>query len=411
MLFEMKLDNETAKTLKQDFPIFENNPGLVYLDNAATSQRPKQVIKALVDFYEHDNGNVGRGTHMLAEKAMEDYNAARKTVAAFINAKPEEIIFTRNTTESINLLSYVLDSLFETEKNEILLTEMEHHSNLIPWQELARRKGMALRFVKIKSDFTLDMDDLKEKLTDRTAIFSFAHVSNVLGTVNDVKQLSALAKQKGAITMVDAAQSVQHMKLDVKNIGCDFLVFSSHKMLGPFGIGVLFGKREFLERLKPFNFGGGMIKKVDLYGSSFADIPERFEAGTQNIAGAVALARAIKYIENIGLKNIGKWESELTKYALDKLRDVKGIKLYTNKDSSSIISFNLNGIHPHDVAELLNRDKIAIRPGHMCAMPLMERLGSECKGGVCRISFSIYNTFEDIDKLVASLNKIKEKFG
>ena len=407
----MKLSNKTAKILKRDFPIFKNNSGLVYLDNAATSQRPRQVIQALTNFYEKENANPGRSIHTLAEKAMKDYYNARKKIADFINAKSEEIIFTKNTTESINLLAYTISSILPKNKNEILITEMEHHSNLVPWQELAKRKNMKLKFVKIKDDFTLDLNNLKENLTEKTAIFAFTHVSNVLGTINDVKLLVELAKQKGAITIVDSAQSIQHLKINVSEIKCDFLAFSGHKMLGPTGIGILYGKKEILEKMHPFMFGGGMIKKVELSDSEFADLPEKFEAGTQNIAEAIALAEAIKYMEKIGLGNIREWENKLTSYALKKLKDIDGIRIYNpwENKSSSLVSFNLQGIHPHDVAELLNQEKIAIRAGHQCAMPLMSVIGA--KGGVCRASFSFYNTFEDIDKLTDALKKISRKFN
>jgi len=256
----MKINNKIAKRLRKDFPIFKNNKGMIYLDNASTSQRPKQVIKAVTDFYEKDNANVGRGLNTLAEKAMADYDNARKTIAGFINANPEEIIFTRNTTESLNLLSYTLSSVIPKEKDEIVLTEMEHHSNLVPWQYLAKRKKMKLKIIRIKEDFTLDMEDLKDKLTDKTAIISVTHVSNVLGTINPINEIVKLGKNHGAITIIDAAQGISKIKIDVKKLDCDFLVFSSHKMLGPTGIGVLYGKKEILEKIPPFNFGGGMGK-------------------------------------------------------------------------------------------------------------------------------------------------------
>ena len=407
----MILNNKTAKKLKKDFPIFNNNKNLVYLDNAATSQRPKQVINAVVDFYEKENANPGRSLHALAEKSMQKYNEARKIVAGFLNSKSEEIIFTRNATESLNLAAHIVGSLIPNGKDEILLTEMEHHSNLVPWQQLAKSRGFNLKFVKIKSDFTLDMNDLKEKLTDKTAVFAFAYVSNVLGSINDVKLLNKIAKSKGAITVIDAAQAVQHIKIDVKKIGCDFLAFSSHKMLGPMGIGVLYGKKELLEKAEPNIFGGGMIKKVDWKDSSWHKIPEKFEAGTQNIAGSIGLVESIKYLENMGFENISKWEKELLEYGLKKMKEVPDIKIFNPglEKSSAIISFSLSKIHPHDVAELLNRVGIAIRAGHQCAMPLMSAL--ELPGGLCRVSFSIYNTFEDIDKLVRELKKIVEKFS
>ena len=405
----MKLNNETAKALKKDFPIFKNNPELIYLDSAATSQRPKSVIDAVTNFCEKENANISRGLYTLAAKATEKYEDARKVVAEFIGAEKNEVVFTKNTTESINLLSYTIKSIFPNGKNEILLTEMEHHSNLIPWQQLAKRRNMKLRFVKIKSDFTLDMNDLKNKLSDKTAILSITYVSNVLGTINPIKEIVKLAKSKGAITIVDAAQAIQSLPVNVKEIGCDFLVFSSHKMLGPMGIGVLYGRRELLEKLPPFNFGGGMIKKVTLEDAEWADVPQRFEAGTQNIAEAVGLAEAIRYIKKIGMENIQNWEKELLRYVLKKLKEVPGIKTYNPgaNNSVSIISFNLSRVHPHDVAELLNKDGIAIRAGHHCAMPLMAALKVP---GTCRVSFYIYNTFEDVDAFTESLKKISLRF-
>jgi cysteine desulfurase/selenocysteine lyase len=406
----MKITNEIAKSLKKDFPIFENNPGLIYLDSAATSQRPKKVLEAVLEFSEKDNANVSRGLYALAEKAMKRYDEARKVVADFIKALPKEIIFTRNTTESLNLLAYILDSLIKEGKNEIVLTEMEHHSNLIPWQQLAKRKGFELKFIKIKDDFTLDIEDARQKITDKTAILSVAHVSNVLGTINPIEDIIKIAKSKGTITIIDAAQSIQHLEIDVKKIDCDFLAFSSHKMLGPTGIGVLYGKKELLEKLSPFNFGGGMIRKVEWQNTEWAEIPEKFEAGTQNISGAIGLAESIKYIQKIGLEDISEWEKTLTNSALKKLKEIPGIEIYSPgiEKSTGIVSFNIKGIHPHDVAYLANENKIAIRAGHCCVMPLMHKLG--IPGGVCRASFYLYNTLEDIDDLVEAIKKIKEKF-
>ena len=405
----MKIDNDTAKKLKKDFPIFRNNPGLIYLDSAATSQRPEAVIKAVTGFYEKENANISRGLYTLAEKATKSYEDARETVAKFIGADSKEIVFTRNTTEAINLLSYTISLIIPEGRNEILLTEMEHHSNLVPWQQLAKRKGMKLNFVKIRENFTLDLQDLKSKLTNKTAILSFAHASNVLGTVNPVKEIVEFAKSKGVITIVDAAQSIQNIEIDVKEIGCDFLAFSSHKMLGPTGIGFLYGKKKLLDKMKPFNFDGKMIKKVTLEDAEWADVPHRFEAGTQNIAEAIGLGEAIKYIKNIGLENIHNWEKELTKRTLEKMKEIPGIEIYSPSAEKSvgIISFNIKGVHPHDVAELLNSQGVAIRAGHHCAMPLMKRLGVQ---GTCRVSFFIYNTFEDVDALIKCLKIIQEKF-
>lgn len=406
----MKINNTIAKKLKKDFPIFKNNKGLVYLDNAATSQRPKQVIGAVTEFYEKDNANISRGLYALAERATQKYEEARKIIAKFIGSNYKEIIFTRNTTESINLLSYVISSILPKSKNEIVLTEMEHHSNLVPWQQLAKREGFKLKFVKVKDDYTLDMEDAKKQITDKTAIFAFTHVSNVLGTINDAKKLVELGKSKGAITIIDAAQSIQHLKVDVNEIGCDFLAFSSHKMMGPTGVGVLYGRKELLEKLTPFNFGGGMIKRVSLRDADWENPPEKFEAGTQHIGQAIGLAESVKYLQKIGIENIADWEKNLLKYTLDKLKLIQEIKIYNPGENKSvgIISFNLKGLHPHDVAQLLNEDKIAVRAGHNCAMPLMEKLGIQ---GVSRVSFSFFNTIEDIDKFVNALKKIIEKFN
>ncbi len=406
----MKLNNQTAKKIKKDFPIFKNHKELVYLDNAATSQKPKQVIEAIKNFYENLNANIHRGVYPLSEEATKKYDDSRKIIADFINANFNEIIFTKNITESLNLLAYTMDSIISKEKNEIVLTEMEHHSNLVPWQQLAKRNNMKLKFIKMKDDFTLDLEDAKQKITDKTAILSFTHVSNVLGTINQIKELIKIAKEKEVITIIDAAQSVLHMKIDVKDLDCDFLAFTSHKVLGPMGIGVLYGKNKLLEKLRPFNFGGDMIKTVSYESAEWNKVPEKFEAGTQNVAGVIGLAEAIKYIQKIGVDNIGKWEKELIKYALEKIREIKGIKIYNPgiEKSSSILSFNLDNIHPHDVASLISDDGVCIRAGHHCAMPLMKKLGIS---GTCRASFCFYNTFEDVDKLIEGLKKVKEKFG
>ncbi len=398
---------------KKDFPIFKNNPELVYLDNASTTQKPKQVINSVKEFYETSNANIHRGIYDLSVKATKKYENARKEVAKFINANHKEIIFTSGTTESINFLSYTVDSIIKKEKNEILLTEMEHHSNLVPWQQLAKRKGMKLRFIKVKRNFTLDMEDAKNKITDKTAIISLAHVSNTLGTINPVKEIIGIAKKKSKdiITIVDAAQGVGHMKINVRSMGCDFLAFSGHKIYGPFGVGVLYGKKELLARILPFQFGGDMIKSVSFENAEWNAIPERFEAGTQNVAGAVALAEAIKYIEKIGIEKINNYEEQITMYALDKLSNVKGMELYSPPYKiSSIISFNLKGIPSHDVASLLDDYKICIRAGHHCTMPLMKTLKIK-QNGTARASFSFYNTKEDVDKLAEALNKINKRFN
>ena len=407
----IKIDSEEKVTFntKNDFPIFDNHPDLVYLDSGATSQRPKKVIKTITDFYEKDNANINRGIYSLSEQATEKYNQARKRVAEFINANENEIIFTRNTTETINLLANTIKPLLEEGKNEILLTEMEHHSNLVPWQQFAKKHNFKLKFIPITENYELDYEKAKELINEKTAILSVTHISNVLGTINDIKQLINLAKEKQALTIIDAAQSVSHIKVDVKELDCDFLAFSSHKMLGPTGIGILYGKEKHLEKMQPFILGGGMINTVSYEETTFADIPEKFEAGTQNIASAIALGEAIVYLENLGFKNIKDHEKELTTYALDQLKTIENIEIYNpgSKKSSPLISFNLKGIHPHDIATVLNDDNIAIRAGHHCCMPLMKKLNIS---GTCRASFSIYNTKEDIDKLVEGLKKVQEVF-
>ncbi|MBW6442762.1 SufS family cysteine desulfurase [Patescibacteria group bacterium] len=414
----MELNNKTIKRIKKDFPIFKNNKRLVYLDNAATSQKPKQVINTLKNFYEKDYANIHRGIYRLSEKATELYMKSKEIVAEFIGSDPEEIIYTKNTTESLNLLSYSLPFIIseskgeikskskrKSKKNEIVLTELEHHSNLIPWQQLAKRNNMKIKFIEIKPEnYELDFDDALKKITNKTAIVAINHVSNSFGLINPIKEIIKFAKSKKAITIVDAAQSMPHMKVNVKDLNCDFLAFSGHKMLGPTGIGVLYGKKELLKKLPPFLFGGGMINDVELKKSSWAEIPFKFEAGTPDISSAIGLGRAIRYIQSIGIENIESWEKKLTAYALNKLKEIPGIKVYnSSKNISGILSFNFEKIPPHDVASLLDFYGIAIRAGYHCNIPLMKKLNIP---GTCRISFYFYNSFEDIDYLVKILKKI-----
>ncbi len=408
--------DQHAQELRKDFPILRtkmNSKRLVYLDNAATTQKPKQVINAIREFYEKDNANIHRGIYTLSEKATQAHENARKIVAEFINSQPDEIIFTRSTTESLNLLAFTLLEIIsgknDAQKNEIVLTEMEHHANLVPWQQAAKRKGWTLKFIKMKGDFTLDYQDAKNKITEKTAIVSVGHVSNALGTINDVELLCKQAHEKGALFIVDAAQSAPHMPIDVKTIGCDFLAFSGHKMAGPTGIGVLFGKKELLEKMPPFNTGGDMIRKVTYENAEWNNVPMKFEAGTPNIAGAIGLAAAIEYLKKIGMKNIEAHEKELMMYALEKIKTVKNITLYNtgSEKSSGILSFNFNNIHAHDVAAVLSDEGICIRGGHHCAMPLMGRLGV---AGTARASFYCYNTTKDIDRFIKALKKTQKLF-
>ncbi|HLD88643.1 MAG TPA: cysteine desulfurase [Candidatus Nanoarchaeia archaeon] len=396
---------------RNDFPILKikvNNKPLVYLDNAATTQKPRKVINTIKKFYETKNANIHRGLYSLSEQATNEYEQSHRVVAKFINASPEEISFTKNATESLNLLAYSLCSELN-EGDEILLTQMEHHSNLVPWQQIAKQRKLKVKFAEINSDGTLNVESFRSMLSKKTKIVSATHASNFLGTINPVEELSKLAHDTGAIFIVDASQSVPHMPVDVKKIGADFLVFSGHKMLGPAGIGVLYGRKNLLEKMRPFLFGGGMIKQVSFEDSEWSDLPWKFEAGTPNIEGSAGLTAAVKYLNNIGMKNIQEYERELTEYALEKLKKIEGMTIYgPNADKKvGIVSFNLAGIHPHDIAAYLDEYGIAVRGGHHCAMPLAKVLNVQ---GTVRASFYFYNTKEEIDKLVEALKKAKEFF-
>ena len=396
------------KQIKSDFPILKqkiNGKLLVYLDSAATSQKPKQVIAGEKIFYETINANVARSVHYLSEKATEAYENSRKKVARFINSSENEIIFVRNTTEAINLAANCIGF---KKNDEIITTIMEHHSNFVPWQIVCEKTGAKLKIVDILPDGSLDLKQFEKFLNNKTKLVAITHVSNVLGTINPVKEITALAKKFNTLVLIDGAQGAPHLKVDVKDIGCDFYVFSGHKMLAPTGIGVLFGRKDVLDKMHPFMYGGHMIKKVTKENSTFQDAPERFEAGTANFAGAVALAIAIDYLEKIGMNKISEHEKELTKYALEKLLKIKNTIVYGPKDADlrgGVISFNIKGAHPHDVAQILDSEGIAIRSGHACAMPLLQRLGVE---SVCRASFYIYNDKKDVDALVKGIGKVKE---
>lgn len=407
----MKITNDVAKLLRADFPIMKttiNAHPLVYLDNSATSQKPKQVINAIKLFYETTNANVHRGIYTLSETSSEMYAHAKKVTADFINADAKEIIFTRNTTESLNLVAAQIQHILSKGKTEIVVTEMEHHSNLIPWQQLAKRSGMTLKFIAMNDDFTLDMDDARSKITDVTALVAFPHVSNVLGTVNPARELIEIAQSHNAYTVVDAAQSAPHMNLDVKAFDCDFLAFSSHKMVGPTGLGVLYGKKELLEKLPPFTFGGDMISDVSYDDAKWNELPMKFESGTPHIAGAVGFAEAVKYLNTIGMENIHAWEHELVEYAKKKLQDIDGVKLYSPDRNAGIVSFTVDGIHHHDIAAYLNDYGVCVRVGHHCAMPLMKKLGIQ---GTIRASFYLYNTLEDVDAMIVALQEAVKLFG
>ncbi len=402
----MLKNKQLTTKMKQNFPFFKKNPETIYLDNAATTQKPEQAITAINNFYTNTNANIHRGIYDLSEKATQEYENSRKIIADFINASPKEIIFTSGTTDSLNILTNSLPQIFKNKK-EIILTEMEHHSNIVPWQEAAKKHNMKIKFIKIKQDLTLDYKHAEKIINKNTAIISLCHISNSLGTINNIKKISQLAKKHNAILILDAAQSVGKTKVDVRKLRCDFLVFSGHKTFAPTGIGVLYGKYSLLQKIPPVKFGGDMINSVSFKESTFQNPPQKFEAGTQNISGAIALGQSIKFINQIGLRNIERQEKALTKYTIKELKKLKDITIYSSKNSAPIISFNLKNIHPHDVAQILNDYKICIRAGHHCCMPLMSKLKI---AGTARISLSIYNTKQDIDKTIQALKHTQEIF-
>lgn len=403
-----------VEAIIKDFPILEqqvNGKRLAYLDSTATSQKPKQVIDALSDYYERYNSNVHRGVHTLGSLATDGYEGARETVRRFIHAKYfEEIIFTRGTTAAINMIAHSYGDANVGEGDEIVVTQMEHHANLVPWQQLAKRQGATLKFIPMAEDGTITLEAVRETVSERTKIVAIAHVSNVLGTINDIKAIAEIAHEHGAIISVDGAQSVPHMKVDVQDLNVDFYSFSGHKMLGPTGIGVLYGKREHLNQMEPTEFGGDMIDFVDLYDSTWTDLPTKFEAGTPLIAQAIGLQAAIEYIESIGFDAIHEHEQALTTYAYEQMSQIEGIDIYEpSKDKrAGIITFNLKDVHPHDVATALDTEGVAVRAGHHCAQPLMKWLNVS---STARASFYIYNTKEDIDQLVEGLKQTKEFFS
>lgn len=403
-----------VEAIIKDFPILAqqvNGKRLAYLDSTATSQKPKQVIDALTDYYERYNSNVHRGVHTLGSLATDGYEGARETVRHFIHAKYfEEIIFTRGTTAAINLIAHSYGDANVGEGDEIVVTQMEHHANLVPWQQLAKRKGATLKFVPMAEDGTITLEAVRETVSERTKIVAIAHVSNVLGTINDIKAIAEIAHENGAIISVDGAQSVPHMKVDVQDLNVDFYSFSGHKMLGPTGIGVLYGKREHLNQMEPTEFGGDMIDFVDLYDSTWTDLPTKFEAGTPLIAQAIGLQAAIEYIESIGFDAIHAHEQALTTYAYEQMSQIEGIDIYgpSKEKRAGIITFNLKDVHPHDVATALDTEGVAVRAGHHCAQPLMKWLNVS---STARASFYIYNTKEDIDQLVEGLKQTKEFFS
>jgi len=403
-----------VEKIREDFPILKrkiNGKTLVYLDSSATSQKPRQVIEIIKHFYENHNANVHRAIHTLGEEATEEYEMARDNVRKFINADSnEEIIFVRNSTEATNLVMYAwaLNSL--KKGDEIVSSVMEHHSNIVPWQFIRDKLGVKLKFVDITKDGNLKMNDYKS-ISKNTKMVSITHVSNTLGTINPVKEIGKIAHDNDSLFLLDGAQSVPHMPIDVKDIDCDFLVFSGHKMLGPMGIGVLYCKKEILEKIQPFMYGGDMIKSVTLEKTIYNDLPLKFEAGTSNVEGAVALSEAINYLNKLGMDNIVKHERSLNKYVLDKLSELKWIDFYgpTNPDKrGGLVAFNVKDVHSHDVAQILDGEGVAVRSGHHCTMPLHQRLGIESSA---RASFYIYNTKEEIDVFVDALKKVVKMLG
>ena len=391
--------------IKKDFPLLENE-NITYLDSGATTQKPIQVIKAVEEFYQKYNANPHRGAYSLSVEATEQYENTRTKRAKFINAKHrEEIIFSKNATESLNLIaySYGLDNL--KKDDEVVISIMEHHSNLVPWQKMTKQTGSKLNYMYINENYEITDEEIESKITDQTKIVGITHVSNVLGTINNVKKIIKYAHKKGAVVIVDASQSIPHMKIDVQDLDADFLVFSGHKMLAPLGIGVLYGKREILNKMTPFLMGGDMIEYVYEQDTTFAPLPNKFEAGTQNVEGVIGLGAAIDYIENLGYDKIQEIEHEVISYARQELSKLDYLTLYTTpneENHSSVISFKIKGVHPHDVASILDSEGVCVRSGNHCAQPLMRFLGID---STCRASFYIYNTKEDVDKLVKALDK------
>lgn len=399
--------------IKKDFPIFRESPAgkkLVYLDSASTTQKPQSVIDAISQYYATSNANVHRGIYDLSESATEQYENVRIKTKNFLNAKsPNEIVFTKNTTEAVNLVAYSFTEKYVNEGDEIIVTELEHHSNFIPWQEAAKRKGAVLKVVPIKEDYTLDMDAYRSFLSSKTKIVVVTAMSNVLGTKVPLDEIVSCAHKSGAVVLVDGAQIAAHEKVDVSALGCDFFVMSAHKMLGPTGVGVLYGKEEILNEMDPFMFGGSMIKSVSLRESVYADSPTKFEAGTPNISGVIGFGAALDYLEKVGFDFIEQNDKKLFDYAFDKFSHRKEVKLFSppKELSGPVISFTVEEIHPHDIASILNEEGVCIRAGHHCSQPLMEKLGVPA---TARISFYLYNTTEDIDRCDFALGKAIELF-
>ncbi len=400
----------SEENIIKDFPLLKNKQ-IVYLDSGATAQKPEQVISAIENYYKKINANPHRGAYSLSIEATEEYENTRNKIAKFINAKSaEEIIFTKNATEAFNLIAYSYGMNNVVKDDEIVISIMEHHSNLVPWQAVAKKTSAKLNYMYINDEFELSDEEIENKITDKTKIVGITHVSNVLGTINNIEKIVKYAHKKGAVVVVDVSQSIPHMKIDVQKIDADFVVFSGHKMLAPMGIGILYGKKEILNKMPPFLMGGDMIEYVYEQDTTFAPLPNKFEAGTQNVEGVVGLGSAIDYISSIGYETIQKIESDVVSYAIEKLSNLDFIKLYMTpnvQNHQAVISFNIKGVHPHDVASILDGQGVCVRSGNHCAQPLMRFLGID---STCRASFYFYNTKEDVDKLVEALNKAYDMF-
>jgi cysteine desulfurase/selenocysteine lyase len=402
-----------VEKLRRDFPILARDVrgrALVYLDNAATSQKPRAVIDRIVKYYQQENANIHRGVHFLSELATREHDRAREAVRNFINAgDTREIVFVRGTTEAINLVAQTYGRAQVGAGDEVLITAMEHHSNIVPWQLLCEEKGAKLRVAPINDDGELLLDELDRSMTPRTRLVAAAHVSNALGTVNPVKKITERAHSRGIPVLIDGAQAVPHMKVDVEELGVDFYTLSSHKMFGPMGIGVLYGKAEFLEAMPPYQGGGDMISSVTFEKTTYNKLPFKFEAGTPDVAGAIGLGAAIEYLNAIGMENLEQYEHKLVGYAAEKVSAIAGVRLIgTARERAGVVSFTIDGVHPHDIGTILDREGIAIRTGHHCAQPIMDRFGIPA---TARASFAFYNTKEEVDRLVQGISKVQEVFG
>ncbi|MBI2650555.1 cysteine desulfurase [Candidatus Woesearchaeota archaeon] len=399
-----------VEQIRKDFPILQrkvHNKPLVYFDNAATSQKPKQVIDALNFYYNNYNANVHRSIHQLGEEATAAYEKAREKIAEFINAQYQEIIFTKNSTEGLNLIAYSLTSSLKP-GDEIVISQLEHHSNFVPWQQMAKHLGLKLKFIKINEEAELDENSIRETITKNTKIVSVNHISNAIGTINPVEEITKIAHENGALMVVDGSQSAPHMPLDMKKINSDFYVFTGHKMLGPTGVGVVYGKKELLENMRPFLYGGEMINEVKFEDTTFNQLPWKFEAGTPNIAEGIGLGVAVDYLKKVGMKQIFERDREIVDYAMERMKNIDGITIYGPKERGSIISFNVHGVHAHDVSQILDSEGVAIRAGHHCCMPLMSVLGVTA---TARASFYLYNTEQEIDTFINAIHKVKKVFG